>query len=46
MGFKPMVKYFPAFEISKEKAYEIFKVKSPIGEVTIKYVCKVRANGM
>ena len=25
MGFKPMTKYFPAFEISKKKAYEILK---------------------
>ena len=23
MGFKPMTKYFPAFEISNKKAYEI-----------------------
>ena len=27
MVFKPISKYFPAFEISKEKAYEILKAR-------------------
>ena len=28
MGFKPMTKYSSAFEILKEKAYEIFKPRA------------------
>ena len=28
MGFKPMKKYYSAFEISKEKAYEILKARA------------------
>ena len=28
MGFKPMTKYFPAFKVTKEKAYEILKVRA------------------
>ena len=28
MGFKPMTKYFPAFEISNKKTYEILKQRA------------------